>query len=357
MAKKHSYGCLGKFLKGAGVVLLVVVLILVGLGVNQRIAISRVREQFPAPGKLVDVNGHLMHINCVGSGSPTVVIDAGNSSFSVEWTSIQEKVSKSTRVCTFDRAGYGWSEPGPEPRDGTQIVAELHTLLQASGETGPYVLVGHSLGGVHVRMFAAQYSDETVGLILVDTVYPLIVTPEFEMQMQSSVGFYQVMRLLTGSGVMRILGPLGGEDSMPEIARKLPADLQPPYLNLLLDPEQYKAAISEMTNISKTFTETSALLMGEQPFGDLPLVVLTAGQTSTMDSTPFAEQRVPVSPERIASQAELAEQSSRGEQRVIPESGHSVHLDAPEAIIQAILDILEMSRNSNSVHNQRSSPC
>ncbi|MCK6583365.1 MAG: alpha/beta hydrolase [Anaerolineales bacterium] len=340
---KYS-GCLTRILRSLVWILLLLALLLAGGCTYQRIALVRTREQFPAPGKLVDVNGHLMHIHCMGSGSPTVVIDAGNGSFSVEWTPIQQEVSQFTRVCTYDRSGYGWSEAGPQPRDGAQVVSELHDLLRAAGEAGPYLLVGHSLGGVHVRLFAAQYPNEVAGLILIDTAYPLTITPEFEMQMQSSIGFYQAMNLMTNSGLMRILGPLGGEDSMPATARKLPADLQEIYLNLLLDPNQYVTAIAEMQALPQTFERTSELTIGEHPFGNLPLIVLTAGKTSAPGSTPFNEQYVPVSDSQIEFQLELARQSSRGEQRVIAESSHSVHLDTPDEVLRAIRDMLEVIR-------------
>jgi pimeloyl-ACP methyl ester carboxylesterase len=244
--KTRSGNCLGKILRVTGMIALVIVLLLVALGINQTAALAHAREQYPAPGKIVIVENHHMHINCKGSGSPTVVIDAGNGSFSIEWTPIQEQLIRTTRVCIYDRSGYGWSEPGPQPRDGAQVVAELHELLKAAGEKGPYLLVGHSLGGVHVRMFALQYPKDVIGMVLVDTAYPLSISPELKAQMQTSIGFYQVMGLLTRSGVLRILGPLGGNNSMPATARKLPSNLQGIYVNLLLDPNQYTTAISEM---------------------------------------------------------------------------------------------------------------
>jgi pimeloyl-ACP methyl ester carboxylesterase len=323
-------------------IVLIIALLLAAGCAYQRIALARTREQYPAPGKLVQVNDHLMHIHCQGSGSPTVIIDAGNGSFSLEWMPIQQEVSQTTRVCVYDRSGYGWSEAGPQPRDGMQVVSELHDLLQAAGEADPYLLVGHSLGGVHVRLFAAQYPEEVAGLILIDTAYPLTITPEFEMQMQSSIGFYQAMNLMTSTGLLRILGPLGGENSMPATARKLPTELQETYLNLLLDPSQYTTAIAEMTQLPQTFQQTSELLNGNQPFGDLPLIVMTAGQTSAPGSTPFNEQYIPVPESQIRNQLELAGQSSWGEQRVLNESSHSVHLDAPEDVVKAIRDMLEM---------------
>lgn len=340
-------GCFTRILRALFWILLLLVFLLTGGSTYQRIALAQTRERFPAPGKLMDVNGHLMHIHCMGSGSPTVVIDAGNGSFSVEWTPVQQEISQFTRVCTYDRAGYGWSEAGPQPRDGMQVVSELHDLLEVAGEARPYLLVGHSLGGVHVRLFAAQYPDEVVGLILIDTAYPLTITPEFEIQMQNSIGFYQTMNLMTSTGLLRIIGPLGGEDSIPGTARKLPYDLQEAYLNLLLDPQHYTIAIAEMQQLPQTFEQTSQITTGEQPFGELPLIVLTAGQTSAPGSTPFNEQYIPVADSQIQNQLELARQSSRGEQRVLNGSSHSVHLDAPDDVIRAVRDVVEMVGRSN----------
>jgi pimeloyl-ACP methyl ester carboxylesterase len=339
--KKRSLGCLGKILRVTGIFALVIILLFTVLGINQKIALSRTRAQYPAPGKLVRVENHRMHINCKGSGSPTVVIDAGNGSFSVEWIPIQEALSTKGRVCIYDRSGYGWSEPGPEPRDGNQVVSELHQLLQAAGEPGPYLLVGHSLGGVHVRLYSAQYPAEVAGLVLIDTANPMEISPEFRVQMQSSIGFYQVMNLLTRSGLMRILGPLGGRNSMPETARKLPLQYQEVYLNLLLDTQQYITAISEMEQIPQTFQQVGQIQLGYQPFGGLPLIVLTAGQTSAPGSSPFSERLVPASNRQIEFQSDLARLSSRGEQRLIARSGHSVHLDAPEEVIRAVRDLVE----------------
>ena len=337
-------GCGGRLFRLVGLGLLLVAILLLILVVNQGIALTRMRQRLPAPGESVTLNGRAYHLNCQGSGGPTVLIDAGNGSFSLEWTPSQQELSQTTRVCTFDRPGYGWSESSPDPRDGTQVVTELHELLFTAGEAPPYVLVGHSLGGVHMRLYAAHYPQEVAGLILVDTAYPLTVSPELAQQMQASIGFYQVMGLLTSSGILRILGPLAGEGMLPETAAKLPADLQSTYLELLLDPAQYRTAAAEMEQLPQTFTQTEQLLVGEQPFGQLPLIVLTAGRQPAPGSSPFDPQTVPASTDWLAAGQTLASQSERGEQRVVAESGHLIHLDAPEAVQQAVLDVLAMIR-------------
>ena len=323
----------------------VVVLLLV-LAVYQRIALSRAQRQFPPPGRLVSVDGHQMHLNCAGSGSPSVVIDAGNGSFSSEWMPIQLELSATTRVCAYDRAGYGWSEPGPDPRDGAQVVAELNALLRAAGEAGPYVLVGHSLGGVHVRMFAAQNPSQVAGMVLVDTASSWTITPEYEQQRRSTIGFYQVMGLLTRSGVLRLLGPLGGEDAMPVTARKLPTELQAPYLEMLLNPQQYATAISEMEQLPKTFEQASQMETAAQPLPNWPLIVLTAGKTDALGSNPFNPQTMAVEAQQIEAQKLLVGLSTGGEQRVIQESGHLMHIDAPQAVVSAILDVVNAVRNA-----------
>jgi pimeloyl-ACP methyl ester carboxylesterase len=122
----------------------------------------------PAPGQFVDVGAHRLHLWCVGSGSPTVVFESGLGGGAFDWGYVQPSVARFRRACTYDRAGYGYSEPGPRPRTSRQIVSELFTLLDRAGIAGPVVLVGHSFGGYNVRLFAAEYPSKVVGLVLVD---------------------------------------------------------------------------------------------------------------------------------------------------------------------------------------------
>ena len=132
--------------------------------------------RYPAPGQRVDVGGYRLHIHCVGEGSPTVVLDAGLGGFSLDWSLVQPELAATTRVCAYDRAGYGWSDPSPDARTPSQIADELHTLLVNAGIQGPYVLVGHSAAGKHVRLFANRYPQAVVGMVLVDARHESVDT-------------------------------------------------------------------------------------------------------------------------------------------------------------------------------------
>src|SRR5918998_3069707 len=150
--------------------LVVVLLVLAVLGaIYQAIATELAERAYPPPGEMVDVGGYRLHINCVGQGSPTVVLDAGSGGMSAQWVRVQQEVSGSTRVCAYDRAGMGWSEMGPDPRDAERITGELHTLLEGADIEGPCVLVGHSFGGMYMQTYAARYPDEVAGVGLVDS--------------------------------------------------------------------------------------------------------------------------------------------------------------------------------------------
>ncbi len=150
--------------------LMVALLVLAVVGaIYQAIATERAERAYPPPGEMVDVGGYRLHINCVGQGSPTVVLDGGSGEMSAQWVRVQQEVSGTTRVCAYDRAGMGWSEMGPDPRDAKQITSELHTLLKGAGIKGPYVLVGHSLGGLSMQTYAHRYPDEVAGVALVDS--------------------------------------------------------------------------------------------------------------------------------------------------------------------------------------------
>src|SRR5918993_2783805 len=206
--------------------LVVALLVLAVVGViYQAIATELDERAYPPPGKLVDVGGHSLHINCVGQGGPTVILEAANGGTSAHWTRVQQEVARATRVCAYDRAGLGWSEPGPEPRDAKQVSSELHTLLKGANIEGPYVLVGHSFGGLYVRTYAARYPDEVAGVVLVDSSSPKQVSHQpvtrdsNEPQKQSFAVVPRLARLGVSLparlGVVRLLSKL--DPASPEL--------------------------------------------------------------------------------------------------------------------------------------------
>jgi pimeloyl-ACP methyl ester carboxylesterase len=151
---------------------LAVLILLVGLAgtglIFQAVATRNDQQEFQAPGEVVDVGGYQLHIHCIGNGSPTIILDALGNGSSASCGLVQPEIAQSTRVCAYDRAGAGWSERGPTPRDMNQQVRELHALLAGARVDGPYVLVGHSYGGRISRVYAKTYPRDVAGMVLID---------------------------------------------------------------------------------------------------------------------------------------------------------------------------------------------
>ena len=186
----------------------------------QAIAIQIDRRAYPPPGQMIDVGGYQLHLNCTGtnmSGSPTVILEQGLGGISSAWVLVQPEIAKATRVCSYDRAGMGWSDVGPEPRDAQHIAEELHTLLHNADIVEPYVLVGWSYGGLYVREFAGQYGDEVAGLVLLDSSSPdqWTSTPEGQSQFASNAKIYSLAPTLARLGVMRVQGLLQPASGLP----------------------------------------------------------------------------------------------------------------------------------------------
>ncbi|MCO6451480.1 MAG: alpha/beta hydrolase [Caldilineales bacterium] len=297
-------------------------LLLVGY-IYESVAEAADAKAYPAPGQLVDVGGYHLHINCTGAGSPSVVIEAGLADWSTGWEFVQQEVSKSTRVCTYDRAGWGWSDPGPLPRDAAHFAQELHTLLQNAGIPGPYVMAGHSLGGLVVRVFAHDYASEVTGVVLIDSMSPrqftqpqLDAQPPTEMRQQS----FSFPALVARFGIVRLLArPLG---LMPSGTPDENA-----YFARLVRPPSAQTFVNESKGMPASGAEAYAV----KSFGDLPLIVLTA----KLNPIPGWQEW----------QAELLQLSSNP-QHLFAESDHPIHFEAPDAAIAAILQMVEQVRGS-----------
>jgi pimeloyl-ACP methyl ester carboxylesterase len=169
---------LGKWAKRVTLSWLALMLLAVMAGATfQSVATRNLERKHPVPGQLFDVGGHRLHLHSQGRGSPAVIIDAGLSGASYDWETVSSGIFAFSRVCTYDRAGYGWSDPGPRPRTSQRAVAELRTLLRQAKIEAPFILVGHSWGGLNVRLYASQHPEEVAGLVLVDALNTNVLPP------------------------------------------------------------------------------------------------------------------------------------------------------------------------------------
>jgi pimeloyl-ACP methyl ester carboxylesterase len=192
-------------------------LALVGAGIiYQQSASARDLETYPYIGTLIQVDGHEMHLYCMGAGSPTVILEAGVGGNTLLWGYIQPAIAEATRVCAYDRAGYGWSDVRSEARTTPQLAAELHALLMLADIPSPFILVGHSYGGMIVSTFAAHYPSEVAGLVLLDTTHPNQFSSEhcipacFPASAVTLVDtFYDMLPLMANTGIVRLLVPRG----------------------------------------------------------------------------------------------------------------------------------------------------
>ena len=322
VSRRRGRGCL--WWLGAGLATFLG-LALVGY-IYEPIAEAADAKAYPPPGQLVDVGGYRLHLNCTGTGSPTVVIESGMGDWSASWSSwVQPEVAKTTRVCTYDRAGAGWSESGSRPPTVEQFAKELHTLLQNAGIPGPYVLVGHSLGGLTVRVFVHEYAADVAGVVLIESMTPRQARPSATGTPPAatrSSGF-SILTLPARIGLVRLLaGPLGlKSDLSPEV--------QPAYTALSVTPRSFQTMLDESAGMPEDFIQAGAV----KNFGDIPLIVLTG----KLNTTPGEWQEW---------QTELLQLSSNSQQLFAEHSGHNIQIEQPEAAVAAIIQMVQQVRQT-----------
>jgi pimeloyl-ACP methyl ester carboxylesterase len=297
-----------KVMRWTGKALLWLVVALLVLAVSgaiyQAIATQRAEREYPPPGEMVDVGGYNLHINCVGQGRPTVILDGGTGEMSANWGLVQREVSHTTRVCAYDRAGMGWSERGPEPRDARRITGELHALLEGAGIDGPCVLVGHSFGGLYMQTYAARYPDEVAGMSLIESSHP----QQFGYRSVAR-GSYESPRRI--SNVTSLLARIGAVRLFYKLFPASP-DLQPQQRAqidaLASSTRQVETTALELRATPQTVTQTRGL----RSLGDKPLAVVSAGTQE---------------PEWLELQDDLATLSSDSRHRVVEGATHVSVLD------------------------------
>ena len=292
-------------------------------------------RRFPEPGRLVDTGDLKLQLSCTGAGSPTVILESGLGDGLTTWRRVQPEIARFARVCSYDRAGYGASDPGPMPRTSAHIAAELHALLVSAGERPPYVLVGHSFGGYNVRVFAGQYPELVAGMVLVDSTqedqYHLL-PPSW-----NTLGTAMRKRWRSQATWAPAFIGLG-------IARWMVRSQGARDPHLMLQSKVLHTRASELDEIQVSAEQARAAGI----LGDKPLIVLTAANTADAglraalgDRDLEAYQHTWIDDLQLR----LARLSTRGRRILVPDSGHDMPTDRPDAIVTAVREV--------SIHHER----
>ena len=339
--RRSCLGCLGRGV--IGLLALMAILMIVG-AIYQSVASASDAKKYPPPGELYDVGGYRLHLYCIGEGGPTVILEAGAGNPALGWYFVQKEVAGFTRVCSYDRPGYGWSKPASSPLSREQVATTLHQLLQTAGVPGPYVLVGHSAGGEYIRAFERQYPANVVGLVFVDSSHEsqaLRYPPKFLEYTKYQTTSMKVCQFLSPFGVIRVARLW--DTLIPEAL--LSSDIGDAVMSTLYRTGYCKANYEEIVVFG------SPGQPGEPgSLGDLPLIVLSAG--ALYDAIPESVVTAMGGPDVLAQvvqvhdelQKELVGLSTQGKLVIAEKSGHEIHWYQPELVIDAIQEIVEQVR-------------
>ena len=293
-------------------------------GAVETIGLASDQRAYAMPGQLYDVGGHRLHLDCTGSGGPTVVLMSGLGGFSASWARITPAVADTTRVCAYDRAGQGWSEDAADPQDGVAAAADLHRLLDAAGEDGPFVVVGHSVGGDHAMVYADRYPEEVAGMVLLDATSPYRTAAG---TVHAGLpGPVALLPSLSRLGVGRLL-PTSFWSALPE-----PAASQ--YEAFAASPRGWRNTVDDTATMPALLSQAQAL----STLGSTPLVVLTA-------AGPHADQVWADAQNRMAA---LSTNSSH-RQTDAPHAGLLDEEDGAAVSVQAIDDTVQAVRTGKNL--------
>jgi pimeloyl-ACP methyl ester carboxylesterase len=280
--------------------------------------VTRDAQRYPMPGRLVDVGGYRLHINCTGAGSPTVIFDSGFVGAHREWKDVQPWVEQRTLVCSYDRAGLGWSDPSPNPRTSKWMARELHTLLVNAEVPGPYVLVGHSNAAMNIRVFTAQYPSEVAGLVFVDGTNPNYLPENISLDVnrEREIRFFE---WTASFGIPRLFGhcPLG--------------------------PTDCRQFLQTFARSRKGRAESAREARAAGSLGDLPLTVIARDPEFYLKNDNDADRRL-LEEGWQDSEQELARLSTRSTFMIARNSGHSIPAMAPQFVVTAVDDMVTVLR-------------
>ena len=314
---------------------------------------------YARPGRLVDAGGFRLNLYCIGSGSPTVVFDSGWEDWAPAWSKVQPEIAKWTRVCSYDRAGAGFSEPGPMPRTSVHAAEELHRALHNAGVGGPYILAGSAFGGDNVRVFADRYMPEVAGLVMVDAD-PDEFEPKEDMvkeQHRLEVGIISQLRdcrnAVAAHKPLPMSPPRPGRPQRTcaqQFFRGLPEAEWSPELNAkLLEIAQTKVAMYDayISEMEQTPWDEMYLRRHRRSYGARPIRVLTSGNHGVghLETKPAdTPEHTKYERETTLAQARWLGLSSNAKQIFTRHSSEYIQFDEPETVINAIRDVYDEAR-------------
>jgi pimeloyl-ACP methyl ester carboxylesterase len=316
-------------------ILLALIVLLVGIAacgfLYENVSEARDQRFNPMVGERFDVGGFKMHIDCMGQGSPAVIFDSGLGDTYLSWQKVQPEIAKITRACSYDRAGLGYSDPSPRPRTSQVIAEELHALLQAARVPGPYILVGHSMGGYDVRLYASLYRSEVAGMVLVDASHP-DQENRFPHELKDMEGSWlreaEFLEYTTPFGLPRLLGFC---ESDPVI-RAAECNFH-----------SAREGVAEM----KSFAQSADEVAATGTLGNIPLAVLSHDPDKPSAELP-ADLAKQVNQAWEKMQEELSHLSNRGTQTIAKNSAHYIQIDRPDVVIDAIRNVVQQARDWES---------
>ena len=316
--------------------LVIGIAILVAIGAAYQTIVTQLdKRAYLPPGQMIDVGGYQLHLHCTGAtvnGSPTVILEQGLGGISSGWALVQPEVAKVTRVCSYDRAGMGWSDPSTKPRDAQHIAQELHVLLQNANISGPYVLVGWSFGGLYAREYAGEYGDQVAGLVLLDSAHPdqWTSSPGGQAQFESKARIYSLAPVLVRLGVMRIMGLRQPDSGLPTPYNEQLTASFAATKDWDAQSAEFLASPASMTQVRES-----------ELTHNIPLYVLTATEHSM---TPEQEQSWQ------GWQVDLASLSTNNIHQIVDGVDHASFWRDPATVkvtAAAILQVVEAARGAN----------
>ncbi len=312
--------------------------------VYQIVGMVRDRQHSPPPGQMVDIGGHRLHLYCLGTGSPTVILEAAAPGWSLYWSTVQPQLAQTTRVCAYDRAGLGWSERGPLPRTGQRMAKELHRLLERAGIRGPYVLVGHSLGGLVTRLYQHDYPQDVVGMVLVDAGHESeLRQAEFRGFANAGKSLLPVIRAMTMLGITRLMASY---DQLPQLLTQQEEKVAPEIRPMLRAGWLRTGYYSTLADESDGLIETLEQVRHSGSLGTLPLVVVTATGPIWWPEMPGQVNPAKFRKMWLELQQNLTTLSTNSHQVFADQSSHFIQFDQPDLVTNAVRQLIDRERSA-----------